>query len=415
MAIVRSMANSPHQAEQKLIRPYGCSTELDAAVVLLRQALPYQATVERLPDTPGGLAEGDVSVRWHDMTGGPKRLRLAPWGIPLNAPGASADTSISDEPGIPVVWVLPRASAAQRNALRARGEPFIDLSGAVSVRLPWILVDREDLAPVRSSAGLLSAKADPFADKSSLVLRTLLEQRDPRRAWGVREIAGAAGVGAATASDAFNALAARHLVQIARRGRAAEVRLVDPTALIDAWTRMYDWRLNRGVMVHAPIGDPAQFLRRLPRLMHPQYRWALTLQAGASLLAPHATWDRVHVYVDIPRADRASATHVLTAIAERAGWSAGADGRLVLVAPFYATSAWHGLRMMGDLPVVSDLQLVLDLWHYPLRGREQAEYLLRRMLAHEILSEEPTPDSSSPETRPAKRKATGPSTGPSSG
>ncbi len=178
---------------------------------------------------------------------------------------------------------------AQREALRARSEHFIDLSGAISIRLPQMLIDRSDLKPAKRSVGLISRGADPFADRSSLILRIMLEQSDPRRVWGVRQLASAAGVGTATASDMLKALVERRLVEIKRRGRVAEVLLGDPYALIDAWTNAYDWRLNRGIAVHAPIGDLAEFLRRLPGLMHHRYRWALTLQAGASLVAPHAT------------------------------------------------------------------------------------------------------------------------------
>jgi hypothetical protein len=34
------------------------------------------------------------------------------------------------------------------------------------------------------------------------------------------------------------------------------------------------------------------------------------------------------------------------------------------------------VRWVGSVPVVSMLQLILDLWNYPVRGREQAERLL---------------------------------------
>ncbi len=44
--------------------------------------------------------------------------------------------------------------------------------------------------------------------------------------------------------------------------------------------------------------------------------------------------------------------------------------------PYYRDSVWHGAREIADLPVVADLQLALDLWQYPLRGREQAEHLI---------------------------------------
>src|SRR5690348_4119236 len=122
-------------------------------------------------------------------------------------------------------------------------------------------------------------------------------------------------------------------------------------------------------------------MHRLPRLMPSGMRWAFTLQAGASLVAPHASWDRVHIYVDVPSAE---GPHALTALAARAGWTPAADGRLVLLAPYYTASAWHGVRTIERLPVVSDLQLVLDLWHYPVRGREQAEHLVGAMFAERM-------------------------------
>jgi hypothetical protein len=88
---------------------------------------------------------------------------------------------------------------------------------------------------------------------------------------------------------------------------------------------------------------------------------------------PHAIWDRVHVYVDVPPAH---APHGLMEVAARADWPPGDSGRLVLLAPYYTTSVWEGVRPIGQLPVVSDLQLVLDLWHYPVRGREHAKRLI---------------------------------------
>jgi hypothetical protein len=51
--------------------------------------------------------------------------------------------------------------------------------------------------------------------------------------------------------------------------------------------------------------------------------------------------------------------------------------------PFYTHSAWHGAQSAHGLPVVSTLQLILDLWHYPIRGREQAEHLITHVLPRE--------------------------------
>lgn len=51
------------------------------------------------------------------------------------------------------------------------------------------------------------------------------------------------------------------------------------------------------------------------------------------------------------------------------------------MAPFYMDSVWRGTRSVHGLPVVSTLQLILDLWHYPIRGREQAEHLITQALS----------------------------------
>jgi len=349
--------------------------DLTAAVLLLRQALAPHATAEwaQPTDASGG---GVVTVRGVGMAGGTQCLRLVPWSAPAHRRKPTGRTRTNTD--YPIVWVLPRASAAIRETLRTHGEQYIDLRGAVHLALPWALVDRADLTPSHRSAGSLRPSVDPFADRSSLVVRTLLEHDDIERVWGVRELAGAAGVGVATASDVLRALAERELVTITRRGRASEVRLLHPVATVEAWTRSYDWRLNRGIVVHAPVGDLTRFMHRLPRLMPSGARWALTMQAGASLVAPHATWDRVHAYVDVPSAH---ASHGLMEFAAHADWTPGDDGRLVLLAPYYATSVWEGVRSISQLPVVSDLQLVLDLWHYPVRGREQAEHLIETKFA----------------------------------
>ena len=332
-----------------------------AAIVMLRQALGRSVTIEWPPHQQTG---GNAVL--HLAGGTPIKIHLVPWGTRL------------EKRTNRVVWVIPRGNKSLRSALRQRDEQFVDLAGAVRIVQAPLHVDREDLSPIRNNK--LSRQTDPFADKSSLLLRVMLESRDPTRVWGVRELASAANVGLATASDVLRTLAERQLVQIIRVGRSAEVRLTDPKQIFETWTRSYDWRLNRGVSLEAPVGDPMQFLPRLAKTLSdavsPDTKWALTLQAGAALTEPYASWDRTYVYVDVRGSDYARR---LREIAAKTGWRASTQGKVVLMAPYYTVSAWFGMRRVQRFPVVSDLQLVLDLWHYPMRGREQAEHLLARM------------------------------------
>lgn len=271
------------------------------------------------------------------------------------------------------VWVLSNATSTLRDRLRRERESFVDLRGAVFLAFPNLLVDRVNVKrPSRPAAA--SRSFDPFADRSSLVARTLLQSVN-ERAWGVRELAEAAGVGPATVTRSIRGLERYQVVQVRRTGRDSEIRLTDAGKLFTLWTGRYDWTKNQSLAVQAPVGDPLRFIRRLPSTLGP-HRWALTLQSGASLVAPLAAWERIHAYVDV------AGPEDLVEIADQAGWPVGGEGRLVLMKPYYRDSVWHDARVVGDLPVVSDLQLALDLWHYPLRGREQAEHILstRRLL-----------------------------------
>ena len=57
---------------------------------------------------------------------------------------------------------------------------------------------------------------------------------------------------------------------------------------------------------------------------------------------------------------------------------------LRLSEPYYRYSAFYGVRIVDGLPVVADLQLWLDLYDYPQRGREQAERILERGLRPQL-------------------------------
>lgn len=270
------------------------------------------------------------------------------------------------------VYLLRRARSALQDQLRTARQSFIDLSGVVYLDFPWLLLDRSGL---RHGTSRTEARQliDPFADRASRVARTLLLHSS--RTWGVRELASQAGVSAATASEALRALEQRQLVAIERSGRSVRARSSNDWELFRAWTRVYDWKRNESLTVAAPVGDPSRYLRRLPTLLAHAPRWALTMQAGASLLAPHATWENIHIYVDAPTLAE------LAEVAQTAGWEQGAGGRVTLMRPWYSSSVWLDSRNVRGIMVVNPLQLMLDLWHYPVRGREAAEFIADTLLS----------------------------------
>jgi len=278
-----------------------------------------------------------------------------------------------DQPpeNITPVLVLRTRSRGHRDRLREEGQSFIDLAGAAYIEAPGLYVDRTDL-PRGRIQGSASKGADPYSDKASLVVRELLSTSRNRR-WSTGDLANKAKVDTSTASRVLRELRRRELVRDERpgQGRKSCIWVPDPEALLDDWARSYRWRDNPHIRLAAPIGSPRSFISRMQKFFAGE-RWALTLQAGASLLAPHATFDVIHVYLD--------ARDSLEAFAFERGWEVTSTGKLTLMTPIYSQSTWLHPQTVQDVPVVSTVQLVLDLWNYPVRGREQASHLVETVL-----------------------------------
>jgi len=327
-----------------------------AALRVLKSALPADAELV-LEDHPTGTLVR-VSV--------PKTTALL---LELRRAGTGATHGASEDV-LPVV-VLRSRRRSERERFRNEATSYIDLSGAVFLWAPGFYLDRSDLPPAlnmeRGKKG-----ADPYADRGSRVLRALLTA--PRAQWwSTQMLAKDADVDTATASRVVRELRRRELVrdESPGQGRRSSIWVPDALKLIEDWTRAYSWEDNPQLRLAAPVGAPRQFIARLAKLLSGT-RWALSLQAGASELAPHAAFDIVHAYID-PARD-------LTQLAFEQEWEITASGRLCLMHPIYAESVWFRSRSVEGVPVVSPVQLVLDLWHYPVRGREQARYLIETVL-----------------------------------
>ncbi len=269
----------------------------------------------------------------------------------------------------PTLWILRRPKRRELQDLRANGQSFVALNGAVRIQAPGVLIDRTDLR--LPAKGTRPSRRSAFSDRASLIARWLFYQ-PANSQWTITGLAEATGVSPSVASYAARDLERRHLVEATVSGRERRIRLVEHRELIAQWAREYGWRDNASLTVHAPIGSPRRFLARLTALSLPHF--AVTLQAGASLLLPHSPVEEIHLYVDLPSQAR------LADLVRKLDWPPDSSGRFQFLMPYYKTSVWEGVREQDGVPVVSDLQLMIDLWNHPIRGREQAELLLEKHL-----------------------------------
>jgi hypothetical protein len=146
-------------------------------------------------------------------------------------------------------------------------------------------------------------------------------------------------------------------------------------AALEDWSTHYQWKRNRVESYVAPF-EYVDLLSRLMKINDVRKGTALTLHSGADQVAPHVQHGQVHLYVGASgyhlHADLRDDLHL-----ERTP----SGGNFHLIEPYYRRSVFVGKRFVNGLPVVSDVQLYLDLVSSPVRGHEAAQVLLQKMVS----------------------------------
>jgi len=248
---------------------------------------------------------------------------------------------------------------------RESGVPYLDSAGNAWIEHPGLVIHRSSQPP---QIPLPKPDRNPFADRASLVLRFLFAEGT---AGGVRELARSVDMNPGYISRIVRSAEELGYVRILRDN---SIRLIAPEEALGDWTSRYHWKRNR--MSHFALPDTGgeDALRR--RLKENQSA-ALTMHAGANLIDRYVDYRGWHIYC--------RSMHEQTALEkdlELIRVESGA-GDIILMQPYYRESVFYGLQFLDGIPVVSDLQLYLDLYHFPIRGQETAERILTRRLRNQ--------------------------------
>lgn len=276
------------------------------------------------------------------------------------------------QPDLPIATlvVAPDITDSARAFLRERGIGYWDLGGSLYLDLPQALYVLDRPRP-KPGARRLSAI---YRGRAAQVLHALL--LGPRRSWHVEEMAGRAEVSTYTVHHVFSFLEDQLWMEKQGSGPRAVRVLREPGALLDAWADVHSLALYRPHRYHRWARDPDQLERSIGKALDDAgLDHALTLDAGARLVAPFLTGaERLAILVaDAPGLDRAAAAADLRPADE-------GDN----VAFLATRDRWPLLfrRQIDRAWVASDVQLYLDLWASPARGREQARHLRTERLGY---------------------------------
>jgi hypothetical protein len=260
------------------------------------------------------------------------------------------------------VYIAPQSA----RILKTNGLGYVDLSGNCSLAFGNVLIDREGKRNVRPSTRPLRSL---FAPRATRVVRVLLT--DPGRAWRLEELAKAAGVSLGHSHNVIKRLADLAWVERDDRQR---IRLMKPADLLENWCDSYTYRENEITSYVVPEKITRRFMAEIARAATAQgRRYAFTLNAGLSLVAPHLRLPAIHCYLE------GDPGQVATALGLRPATEA--EGSLHLLAP-YDPGVFYGALEKGGLKVTSLPQLYADLAGYERRGRELADHLRREAMGY---------------------------------
>lgn len=213
--------------------------------------------------------------------------------------------------------------------------------------------------------------ASLFADKTTRILRILLAY--PQRQWHTRSLAHAAHVSVGLVSRTIGTLKQMGIVDTGGRGRGGFILLRDADAVLDQWTRHYDFAHN--TVSSFFIAAPKDIRNFFSALHQRAICYALTLHSGANLVTNYFVTNQHHVYIHSDDIEQLmiqlSGSIPIQRLAR--------GGNLHVITPYYKNSVFDRMQRIHMHPVVSNVQLYVDLFHFFPRGHDHALHL-RQML-----------------------------------
>lgn len=266
---------------------------------------------------------------------------------------------------VPVLVVAPWMSPRSQALLEKEGVNFIDLTGNTLIRLESPAVYIRTTGATRNPYPEPRGRARVRGPKAGRLVRLLADGRPP---YGVRQIAGAAGLAPGYVSRLLDALDREALIERSRKG---EVESVEVPALLRRWAESYDvLKTNETRRFMAPGGaaKAIQMLAEVP----PAGPLAITGSFAAVRLAPVAAPALLLAYCE----DMSSVADALDLLPADEG------ANVVLLRPFDRV-VWDRTTTEDGLTYVAPSQTTVDCLTGTGRMPAEGDALLDWMMQNE--------------------------------
>src|SRR5213079_2603808 len=185
------------------------------------------------------------------------------------------------------VYIAPQSA----RILKTNNFGYVDLSGNCYVALENVLIEKEGKRNVRPSTRPLRSL---FAPRATRVVRVLLTE--PHRAWRLEELARAAEV---SLGHSHNVISRLEDLRWVERDHAQRLHLGKPADLLEAWRESYTYRVNEIASYFVTERVNRRLMADVARAASADgRRYAFTLGAGLSLVAPQPRLSGLHCYLE---------------------------------------------------------------------------------------------------------------------
>ena len=256
------------------------------------------------------------------------------------------------------ILVAPYISGRGMDLCERSNIGCIDLTGNVYIKFDNVFISflgNENKYQTRRKQKNL------FSQKSYWVIRCMLNE--PKREWTMQELSNNSFVSLAQVYKVLNGLESDNFV---KKKRGA-IKLSDPSGLLDELAAFYRYDDQKIIGYYSPFKGYDQIFPKLREISEADY--AVTLGAAAQLILPAVRSTDVYLYVrDIGRIKNALELEPVEF-----------GGNVYLISP-KDDGILRSVQSVEGIKVVSNLQLYLDLYNYPQRGREQADAIREKIL-----------------------------------
>ena len=224
---------------------------------------------------------------------------------------------------------------------------------------------------------LVSSNEDPaegnvYADKSSLVLDWLLREGLSKESFSLREVAKEAGVSLGLVQRVFNILVLKGLLQVEGVRTSKRFSFNKPKELLESWLEHYSIVKKCKIRTYrSALSGKSEWFKALKKSGLGADVILALHSAAEALGLKNTNLEGLELYILDPSI-RPKLESALQLEPQERGYE------VLLIEPYYKMLLKQGRKDGKEIGSCPLLLTFLDLYHFPLRGQEQAEFIAQR-------------------------------------